>query len=133
MDPSLDQDVRARAENCCEYCRIPQSGYPLQFELDHIIAAQHGGQTAQENLALCCPPCNRHKGPNIAGWDKETAQVVPLFNPRRHIWSEHFVLRGGLLIGLTPAGRATAHVLNFNHPRRIAVREALIAEGVYPP
>jgi hypothetical protein len=33
----------------------------------------------------------------------------------------------------TPIGRATVQVLNMNHPDAVAVRVALIEEGVFPP
>ncbi len=35
----------------------------------HIVASQHLGATTVDNLALSCPFCNRHKGPNLVGID----------------------------------------------------------------
>jgi hypothetical protein len=61
-----------------------------------------------ENLALACFDCNRQKGPNISSVDPDTQEVVQLFNPRRDAWSDHFSLNGARIVGVTPAGRATA-------------------------
>ncbi len=35
-------------------------------------------------------------------------------------------------MGRTPIGRATVAVLEVNHPDAVAVRQALIEEGVFP-
>jgi 5-methylcytosine-specific restriction endonuclease McrA len=60
-----------------------QFAFPLPFQIDHILAEKHGGETVESNLALSCPHCNRFKGPNIAGVDPATAQLTRLFDPRR--------------------------------------------------
>jgi 5-methylcytosine-specific restriction endonuclease McrA len=60
---SLEQRVRERAKNRCEYCKVPAYFSESTFPLDHIIAEQHGGKTIYDNLALSCPPDNLHKGP----------------------------------------------------------------------
>jgi hypothetical protein len=88
--------------------------------------------TAPENLALCCLHCNCHKGPNIAGIDPVTGELTRLFHPRRDRWRDHFEWHGPELIGRTPVGRATVSVLAINHPDYVAVRHALIAEGLFP-
>src|SRR5258708_959040 len=62
MDETLAQFVRRRARNHCEYCQLPDWLHPGPFELEHIVARQHDGVTAQENLAYSCLRCNRHKG-----------------------------------------------------------------------
>ena len=85
MDPLLEDTVRQRAGETCEYCRMRQSFYPTgTFPIDHIIARQHGGPTVLSNLALSCLHCYSHKGPNIAGLDPLTKKLTWLFNPRRH-------------------------------------------------
>lgn len=48
---------------------MPQTLYRSPFQIDHIIARQHGGRTSPDNLALSCFHCNTHKGPNIARID----------------------------------------------------------------
>jgi 5-methylcytosine-specific restriction endonuclease McrA len=106
---------------------------PLPFEIDHIIARKHNGPTSSENLALACFSCNNHKGPNIAGIDPDTNHVTPLFHPRRDVWQEHFIWHGPELVGRTPVGRVTIAVLAINLPYRVALRRALMEEGVFPP
>src|SRR5947207_2535891 len=70
------RQVWQRAESRCEYCHLPAAISPLPFHVDHIMARQHGGATAIDNLALACLHCNRHKGPNIAGHDAATGDLV---------------------------------------------------------
>jgi hypothetical protein len=111
---------------------MPQEYDELSFEIDHIIAEQHGGQTVAANLALACFPCNKYKGPNLAGIDPKTGRIVRLFHSRRHAWRRHFRWDGPFLIGRTPIGRATVAVFRMNHPLRVRLRVELIAEGVFP-
>jgi hypothetical protein len=132
-DDALAELVRERADHCCEYCRLPQVFSSTRFQLDHIIAEQHGGISVASNLALACLASNNHKGPNLAGIDSRTGKKVWLFNPRRQKWSRHFRWQGPVLIGRTPVGRATIAVLARNLPHRVAQRAALISEGVFPP
>jgi 5-methylcytosine-specific restriction endonuclease McrA len=87
---ALRQLVRDRAGGRCEYCGLPQEASSVPFEIDHVIAVQHGGRTVRGNLALACFYCNSSKGPNIASIDRVTKRLVRLFNPRRHRWDYHF-------------------------------------------
>ena len=82
MNPDTIRRVRERAAGRCEYCLLASGLYPGPFQVDHIIAKQHGGTDTVDNLALACMHCNRYKGPNIAGIDSETGVLTPLFNPR---------------------------------------------------
>ena len=127
---ALERRVRARANGTCEYCFLGESVHDLPFEVDHIIAQQHGGKAHLNNLCLARPRCNRSKGPNIAS--VESGEVVLLFNPRRDRWEVHFAWRGPRLRGLTPVGRVTIHVLGINHPLALRMRRELIAEGKFP-
>ena len=104
---------------------IPQMTFPI----DHIIATQHGGTSTPDNLCLSCLRCNLQKGPNIAGLDPETGELVPIFHPRKQIWNEHFVLNGPFIEGISPVGRTTVKVLAFNHEQQVDLREALLADG----
>ena len=133
VSTELDRRVRQRAKGHCEYCRLPQSIYPLTFQIDHIVAEQHHGKTQMNNLALACPRCNRCKGPNLAGIDPKTHQLSALFHPRRDRWREHFRWYGPRILGSTPIGRVTIQVLNLNHPDDLRLRRVLIAEGAFPP
>lgn len=133
MDIALGELVWKRADDCCEYCQMPQAYDELPFEIDHIVAVQHGGKTVAGNLALACFADNHHKGPNLAGIDPVTKRRTWLFNPRRHKWHRHFRWNGPLLAGRTAIGRATIAVLAINLPHRVRHRAQLIAEGVFPP
>lgn len=126
MDAALRNRVRRRAGQRCEYCHLPQAAAPfITFHVEHITARQHGGDDAGSNLALACPDCNAFKGPNLTSTDPETGQLVPLFNPRRESWSEHFFLQGAVIIGRTPTGRATVRLLHMNEGARVEMRQRL--------
>jgi HNH endonuclease len=130
VNRELVQQVWKRAEKRCEYCRIPHPQYRLPFQIDHIRARQHGGPTASDNLALACYHCNRHKGPNLAGWDPETQRMVRLFHPRTDRWPEHFEGRGAEIVGKTSIGRVTILVLAMNADDLLLLRVELLAEGI---
>jgi 5-methylcytosine-specific restriction endonuclease McrA len=131
MERRLKEEVRRRAGGRCEYCRFPERFAELRFQVDHIIPEQHGGPTSPDNLALSCLRCNKYKGPNLAGLDPVTGEMVRLFDPRRDAWHEHFTWEGPNLVGLTPVGRATIQVLQINRMDAVLVREALMEEGVW--
>ncbi len=133
MDAALRDEVRRRANNRCEYCRLNQLHAPLVFQIEHIIAKQHGGGDDRLNLALACDRCNLHKGTNLTSIDPETQQIVSLYNPRSQVWAEHFSVDDAFIIGLTPIGRATVRVLNMNATRRVRLRAALLQRGEWPP
>ena len=80
------------------------------------------------NLALACPHCNRFKGPNIAGLDPESGHLVRLFHPRSDLWAEHFRPDGARIVGQTPVGRATVHVLAINADDLLLIRAELLEE-----
>jgi hypothetical protein len=122
--------VWQRAKRRCEYCHFPADLSLLPFQIDHIISEKLGGRTVFENLALSCERCNSHKGPLAAGYLQ--GQHVPLFNPRKDRWSDHFEWKGARLIGRTPVGQVTIDVLAINLPYRVRLRAALIDEGAYP-
>lgn len=129
MKASLKRLVRQRAAERCEYCHMPSAYYRVPFQIEHIIAEQHGGNTAPGNLALAC--CNLHKGPNIAGKDRTTRRTTRLFRPRRDRWQEHVRWHGARLLGKTPIGRTTIIVLNINHSACVLVRKALMDAGLF--
>lgn len=105
MDELLREFVRQRAANRCEYCLLPQSAASFfTFHVEHIRARQHGGLDLEQNLALACPDCNAHKGPNLTSIDPTTDAIVPLFDPRHQTWDDHL-----------PSARCV-------HPRRHSLR-----------
>ena len=126
MERRLRQLVRRRAAYRCEYCQLRENELAeIAFHVEHIIALKHGGSHDPSNLALACDRCNFHKGPNIAGIDAITGEVMPLFNPRRDEWNLHFERVGHLIVGRTPIGRASVEVLELNSPRRVELRRWL--------
>jgi hypothetical protein len=126
MDQALRSLVRRRAGELCEYSRLPQAASRFaRFHVEHVIARQHGGPTESDNLALACSFCNFHKGPNIAGLDPESGQLVSLFHPRRDSWTEHFAWHGTEVVGRTATGRATLQLLSMNDWQRVEVRDNL--------
>jgi hypothetical protein len=130
MDAATRRLVRQRAQERCEYCRLPQAAQPfVTFHVEHIIARQHGGSDDPDNLCVACERCNAFKGPNLTGIDPETGNVERLFDPRHQLWDEHFAFRGPVISGLTPVGRTTASVLAMNEGRRVQLRAVLIAQG----
>jgi 5-methylcytosine-specific restriction endonuclease McrA len=105
MDAATRLLVRQRADDRCEYCRFPQEHAETRHHVEHIRARQHQGSDDPENLALACIHCNSHKGPNLTGIDLESGTIVPLFDPRRDSWNDHFEWVGAHLLGRTPIGR----------------------------
>ena len=81
-----------------------------------------------ENLALACPSCNQHKGSNLSGIDPVTDAIVPLFNPRKDDWDEHFGWFGAIIVAKTAVGRASVDVLALNESYQVKIRAALSRE-----
>lgn len=130
MDAATRRRVVARAGGRCEYCRLHQSAAGFAaFHVEHIIARQHRGPDDDENLALACHRCNAHKGPNLAGYDPDTGEIVRLFHPRRDAWGEHFFRDGPWTRGLTSIGRTTVWVLQMNTEVRLELRAAILDAG----
>ncbi|MBY0228790.1 MAG: HNH endonuclease [Gemmataceae bacterium] len=121
--------VRLRAAERCEYCRMPEAFALVSHWVDHVVAEKHGGETAEENLALSCSMCNQHKGTDLSSIDPETGLVQELFNPRRDRWPDHFQMDGARIEPLTAAGRVTVRLLQLNRPDRLSMREAVLKAG----
>ena len=133
ISEAVRQQVRRRAANLCEYCREPEDISLFGFHLDHILALQHGGSDDIENLAWACPTCNIVKGPNIASYDLETGKLLPLYNPRKDRWADHFETTDDQITGKTPVGRVTVKLLEFNNPEKVEARRNLIQAGQWKP
>jgi hypothetical protein len=130
MDAKTRELVRRRANNRCEFCHLPQAGHEVRFSVDHVIPIKHGGEDSNANLALAYLRCNLCKGPNLSGIDPIGGQIISLYNPRIQKWSDHYRWNGGVIVGLTPEGRATLSVLLMNVPERVQLRQVLVAEGL---
>ena len=120
---ALRDGIIERACGCCEYCGASERFAAVGFHIEHIVALQHGGETTPENLALSCPACNFRKGTNLSSVDPGTGAVVAVFHPRRDLWAAHFRRDKGEIVPLTATGRATARLLGFDAPERVAERE----------
>lgn len=132
----MAERIRAAARHRCGYCLSPQHLVMAKLHIEHIIPIAAGGATVESNLWLACPICNGHKAGKITGYDPETGQDVPLFNPRTQNWHEQFRWNaGGLEItGLTPTGRATVNALQLNTDAdALLVRSYWISAGWHPP
>lgn len=128
----LRRRVIERADHCCEYCCLPETFCASAHQVDHVIAEKHGGSTTFENLALSCMTCNLRKSSDIASLSPVTGELIPLFNPRRDEWSQHFRLHGVEIVGLTDIGRTTTTFLQLNASERRLERLELIRAGVFP-
>ena len=118
--------VIERATHRCEYCLLPANvSFFLPHEVDHVIAEKHDGNTVAGNLAYACWRCNRRKGTDLGSFDPQTGLFSFLFNPRTQAWDQHFAWENEMLIGLTPEGRTTVHLLQLNRSDKLAERKRL--------
>ncbi len=114
--------VRERAQGRCEYCLVPERDSLIRHQLDHILARKHEGTSGTANLAYCCAICNKRKGADLGSVDDVDGVLIPLFHPRRDLWTAHFRVAGLRIVPLTNVGRVTVKLLQLNHPDRIAER-----------
>jgi len=137
--PYLSKTKRRRiffvARNRCGYCLTAQEYSGAQLQIDHIVPLIKGGANEEENLWLACSWCNSYKGAQVDGIDPFTGKTVPLFNPRRQNWLEHFTWSddGTKIIGRTPTGRTTVDVLQLNNEFIIPARRRWVSAGWHPP
>ena len=129
------QSISKRAQECCEYCRSQLHFSADPFVIEHIIPRSRGGSNQLNNLALACQGCNGFKYNKVTAQDPATGEMVPLFNPRKSQWTEHFTWSDDftLIIGLTPTGRATVEALQLNREGVVNFRKVLFASGEHPP
>src|ERR1700692_1341332 len=112
----LRERVAEQARQRCGYCLTSEEIVGKPMEIDHLIPESLGGLTEESNIWLACSLCNDHKSNRIVASDPESDETVRLFDPRRQVWSEHFQWseQGDIIVGLTPAGRATVAALQLN-------------------
>ena len=107
----------------------------MPMHVEHIVPLAAGGESVEGNLWLACPLCNGYKGANTHGVDPETGERVPLYDPRRQSWSQHFGWSETslLIVGLTATGRATVASLRLNNDRLVQARRRWAGAGWHPP
>ncbi len=141
ISDDLRQAIRERANYICEYCHSPERLSANRFTVDHVVPQSLGGSDALDNLALACRRCNERRYNFVAGVDPETQEIVPIFNPRKQKWAEHFVWqdKGVVIKGITSIGRATCLRLDLNdtrYPEKDSIRATRrfwIQTGLHPP
>ncbi|PDW03688.1 HNH endonuclease [Candidatus Viridilinea mediisalina] len=129
------RQVAARAGERCEYCLSPAHYATQRFSIEHIIPRAKGGTQSLDNLALACQGCNNYKYDRVEAVDALSGELVPLYNPRRDHWHEHFAWSadGLLIIGLTPTGRVTVDTLDLNRSGVVNLRTLINAFYAHPP
>jgi hypothetical protein len=127
--------VRAESGDRCGYCLARQRYVLGLLEIEHVIPRALGGTDDEQNLWLSCRLCNSFKGTSTHGVDPSTGTTVPLFDPRRQSWGEHFAWSddGLHIVGRSGCGRATVGVLQLNNAIAVMVRGEWIAAGWHPP
>jgi HNH endonuclease len=131
----IQNQVRQRAKYLCEYCHASEQFQYVAFTIEHVIPINKNGADTVDNLALACFHCNRKKSDKTTAIDPISGAEVPLFNPRKDNWNEHFIWSpdGLLIVGLTPIGLTTVTALALNRERVINIRAADKAVGRHPP
>ena len=124
--------VAERAYRVCEYCLVHEEDAYHGCEVDHVRSVKHGGLTVEDNLALACFHCNRHKGTDLGSVSVRTQTLVRFYDPRTDRWKEHFCWSEARIEPLTDIGEVTARLLEFNHPERVAFRKLLAEAARYP-
>lgn len=132
---AVQEEVRRRANFLCEYCHTDERWQYIRFTIDHVTPRAAGGGDESDNLALACASCNRRKSHHQTAPDPFSAEPVPLFDPRRDLWSDHFIWSadGVTILPLTPVGRATVSLLAVNNERALAIRLADLEVKRHPP
>jgi hypothetical protein len=135
ISKALRERVTLAARQRCGYCLTSEHIVGALMEIDHILPEALGGRTEEENLWLACSRCNQHKADRVVALDPVGGDAVPLFDPRRQRWNEHFAWTqdGDRIEGLTPVGRATIIALQLNRPELVRARQRWIAVGWHPP
>jgi HNH endonuclease len=132
LSVEFQDKIRQRADSLCEYCHTSERWQYVRFTIDHVLP---NNDDSIENLALACFHCNRRKSNKINVLDEDTNQIVFIFNPRLHIWNEHFE-RTEDKISIRPKtaiGRVTIKLLQLNRTRILLIREADLAVNRHPP
>ncbi len=135
LPSQIKKTIIKRANGVCEYCRSQARFSTQAFSVEHIIPISYGGETILDNLALACQGCNNHKYTKTRGLNPINGETVPLYNPRKQRWQEHFTWNDDytLIIGLTPTGCATVETMRLNREGLVNLRRLLYSIGEHPP
>lgn len=127
--------ITEQGKRRCGYCLTQQRIVGQPMEVDHIVPEAEGGLTEEANLWLACSSCNDHKNDRTTAPDPVTGERVPLFDPRRQVWADHFAWseQKDVIVGLTPTGRATVAALNMNRTDIVGARQLWASAGWHPP
>lgn len=125
------RQIRQEFKWRCAYCQMPAIYLPQGLQKEHIVPLAVGGRNAVKNVCPACPNCNSHKAKKVFAIDPRSGEKVPLFNPRKQKWNEHFELDkfGTKVTGRTPIGRATVAGLKMNLPDVVAWRSIIVGIG----
>ena len=129
------ETIKTRADHHCEYCLCPATYSAQSFVFEHILPIVKGGETDLDNLCYACGGCNGHKFTKTEAIDPVSKTTVSLYNPREHVWHEHFDWSDDYLqiVGLTPIGRASVLALKMNRQGVVNMRTLLLMVGKHPP
>jgi HNH endonuclease len=135
VSKALREIVTEAARHRCGYCLTQEVVVGAPMEIEHIVPEALGGRTDEANLWLACSLCNEHKGTRVAALDPVTGERVPLFHPRRHVWSDHLAWSADAtrIVGRTPSGRATVVALCLNRLPLVRSRRVWARVGWHPP
>lgn len=135
VSKKIRAEVEKRANGLCEYCQLPHDLSSSPFAIEHILPVSKDGTDDTENLALACQACNNSKYNKTEAFDKLSKRTVPLFNPRKDVWGEHFAWSKDFseIYGLTAKGRVTIETLKMNRKRTVKIRKFLRLVGEHPP
>ncbi len=125
----LRRKARKRAGFLCEFCHADERWQFIEFTIDHIIPISDDGTDSLENLALACFHCNRYKS------NKQFIGKMPIFNPRKMFWNEHFIWSKDVLqiLPKTEIGKVTIELLQLNRKRLITIRADDVKVNRHPP
>jgi hypothetical protein len=106
--------------------------FNLNFEVEHVVPVSRDGSDDESNLA--CRACNLYKTNHLTAVDETSQTEVPLFQPRRDNWKEHFAVDPETCVirGLTAVGRATVARLRMNSSLQIEARKQWLKLGLFP-
>lgn len=101
----------------------------------HVEHIEPTGGDHADNLCLSCANCNLSKAKATSALDPVSQAIVPLFNPRKQKWKDHFkwIENGVRLVGTSDCGRATVERLKMNIERIVTARSVWVMAGKHPP